>query len=137
MWFTQGELSRARAALTRVHSLAVGAGDTEMVVRADDLSARVEHALGNLDGARERFIRAVEGFELLDMPWGVGNARIGLAAVSVATGDVDRAAQLLDEATPALQHAGPWFVTRAMFVRSILALRRGTQMMQSRWSATA
>jgi predicted ATPase/DNA-binding XRE family transcriptional regulator len=126
MWFTQGELSRARAALTRAHSLAVGAGDMDMVVRADDLSARVEHALGNLDGARERFIRAIEGFEALGIPWGVGNAQIGMAAVSVATGDVHRAEQLLDEATPALQqHAGPWFVTRAMFVRSILALRRG------------
>jgi len=126
MWFTQGELSRARAALTRAHSLAVGAGDMDMVVRADDLSARVEHALGNLDGARERFIRAIEGFEALGIPWGVGNAQIGMAAVSVATGDVHRAERLLDEATPALQqHAGPWFVTRAMFVRSILALRRG------------
>ncbi len=125
MWFTQGELSRARAALTRAHSLAVGAGDMDMVVRADDLSARVEHALGNLDGARERFIRAIEGFEALGIPWGVGNAQIGMAAVSVATGDVQRAEQLLDEATPALQHAGPWFVTRAMLVRSILALRRG------------
>jgi predicted ATPase/DNA-binding XRE family transcriptional regulator len=125
MWFTQGELSRARAALTRAHSLAVGAGDMDMVVRADDLSARVEHALGNLDGARERFIRAIEGFEALGIPWGVGNAQIGMAAVAVATGDIQRAEQLLDEATPALQHAGPWFVTRAMLVRSILALRRG------------
>jgi hypothetical protein len=77
MWFTQGELSRARAALTRAHSLAVGAGDMDMVVRADDLSARVEHALGNLDGARERFIRAIEGFEALGLPGGVGNARSG------------------------------------------------------------
>jgi len=111
--------------LTRAHSLAVGAGDMDMVVRADDLSARVEHALGNLDGARERFIRAIEGFEALGIPWGVGNAQIGMAAVAVATGDVQRAEQLLDEATPALQHAGPWFVTRAMLVRSILALRRG------------
>ena len=81
MWFTQGELSRARAALTRAHSLAVGAGDMDMVVRADDLSARVEHALGNLDGARERFPRAIEGFEALGIPWGVGNAQIGMAAV--------------------------------------------------------
>jgi len=125
MWFTQGELTRARVALTRAHSLAVGAGDMDMVVRADDLSARVEHALGNLDGARERFARVLEGFEALGFPWGVANARIGMAAVSVATGDVHRAEQLLDEATPALQHAGPWFVTRAMFVRSLLALRRG------------
>jgi len=48
-----------------------------------------------------------------------------MAAVAAATGDVDQAEHLLDEATTVLQHAGPWFLTRAMFVRSILALRRG------------
>ena len=124
MWFTQGELVRARAALTRAHALAAGAGDTDMVVRADDLSARVEHALGNLDTARERFTDAIAGFEALAIPWGVGNARIGMAAVAAATGDVDQAEHLLDEATAVLQHAGPWFLTRAMFVRGILALQR-------------
>jgi ATP/maltotriose-dependent transcriptional regulator MalT len=124
MWFTQGELVRARAALTRARALAVGAGDTEMVARADDLSARVEHALGNLNAARERFTDAIAGFKALAIPWGVGNARIGLAAVAAATGDVDQAEHLLDEATAVLQHAGPWFLTRAMFVRGILALQR-------------
>jgi predicted ATPase/DNA-binding XRE family transcriptional regulator len=125
MWFTQGELVRARSALTRAHALAVGAGDMDMVVRADDLSARVEHAQGNLNAARKRFASAIAGFEALSIPWGVGNAQIGMAAVAAATGDVDQAERLLDEATSVLQHAGPWFLTRAMFVRSILALRRG------------
>jgi predicted ATPase/DNA-binding XRE family transcriptional regulator len=125
MWFTQGELVRARAALTRAHALAVGAGDMDMVVRADDLSARVEHAQGDLNAARKRFANAIAGFEALAIPWGVANARIGMAAVAAATGNVDEAEHLLDEATSVLQHAGPWFLTRAMFVRSILALRRG------------
>jgi predicted ATPase/DNA-binding XRE family transcriptional regulator/ribosomal protein S18 acetylase RimI-like enzyme len=125
MWFTQGELVRARAALTRAHALAVGAGDTEMVVRADDLSARVEHANGSLNAARDRFAAAIAGFEALAIPWGVGNAQIGMAAVAAATGDVDQAEHLLDEAISVLQHAGPWFLTRAMFLRGILALRRG------------
>jgi hypothetical protein len=48
-----------------------------------------------------------------------------MAAVAAASGDVDQAECLLDKATPVLQHAGPWFLTRAMFLRSILALRRG------------
>ena len=125
MWFTQGELVRARAALTRAQALAVGAGDKDMVVRVDDLSARVEHALGNLDAARQRFSDAIAGFEALALPWGVGNARIGMAVVAAASGDVDQAEQLLDEATAVLQQAGPWFLTRAMLVRGILALRRG------------
>jgi ATP/maltotriose-dependent transcriptional regulator MalT len=97
----------------------------DMVVRADDLSARVEHAQGDLNAARKRFANAIAGFEALAIPWGVANAQIGMAAVAAATGNVDEAEHLLDEATSVLQHAGPWFLTRAMFVRSILALRRG------------
>jgi predicted ATPase/DNA-binding XRE family transcriptional regulator len=125
MWFMQGELVQARAALARAHALATGAGDTDTVVRADDLSGRVEHALGNLNAARERFADAIAGFEALAIPWGVGNARIGMAAVAAATGDVVEAERLLDDATSVLQRAGPWFATRALFVRALLALRRG------------
>jgi hypothetical protein len=125
MWFMQGELGRARAALARAHALAVSAGDADVVVRSDHLSARVEHALGNVDAARERFRAAVAGFELLAIPWGVGNAQTGMAAVAAASGNPDEAERLLDEAAPALEHAGPWFLTRALFVRGILALRRG------------
>jgi len=125
MCFMQGELDRARAALTRAHALAVGAGDADTAVLADDLSARVEHAQGNLGAARERFADAIAGCEALAIPWGVGNAKIGLAAVAAAAGDDDQAEHLLDEATSVLQHAGPWFQTRAMYIRGILALRRG------------
>jgi predicted ATPase/DNA-binding XRE family transcriptional regulator len=125
MWFMQGELVRARAALTRARTLAVGAGDMDTVVRAEDLSARVEHALGDLNAARDQFSAAAAGFEALAIPWGIGNARIGMAAVAAATGDVVEAERLLDDATSVLQQAGPWFMTRALFVRAILALRRG------------
>src|SRR5262249_4929715 len=54
-----------------------------------------------------------------------GNAQIGLATVAAASGHADQAEHLLDEATSVLRHTGPWFLTRAMFVRAILALRRG------------
>ncbi len=45
--------------------------------------------------------------------------------VALATGDVDQAERLLDEATAVLRHAGPWFLTLALYLRAILAVRRG------------
>ena len=125
MWFMQGNLVSARDALTRAHALAVGADDADMVVKTDDLMARVEHALGNLNAACERFTAAIDGFRTLGMRWGVGNAQIGMAVAVAAAGNVDEAERLLDEATAVLQHAGPWFLMRAMLVRGILAVRRG------------
>ena len=125
MWFTQGELDRARGAVTRAHALAVGAGDVDMIVKIDDLSGRVEHALGNLDAANQRFAAALAGFQRLAIPWGVGNVQIGMAAVALANGDDSEAEHLLDAASSVLQDAGPWFLMRAMLVRGILALRRG------------
>jgi ATP/maltotriose-dependent transcriptional regulator MalT len=48
-----------------------------------------------------------------------------MAVAVAAAGNVDEAERLLDEATAVLQHAGPWFLMRAMLVRGILAVRRG------------
>jgi hypothetical protein len=48
----------------------------------------------------------------------------GLAVVALARGDRDQAERLLDEATSVLRHAGPWFLTWALYVRAILAVRR-------------
>src|SRR5580765_2870714 len=53
LWYTQGALERARAGLNRILDLG-HARDVHMVV-AEDLSARVEHALGNLTAARDGF----------------------------------------------------------------------------------
>ena len=108
LWYTQGELERARTGLTRALALA-HAVDMETVVRAEDLSARVEHALGNLKAARDRFALAVDGFRSLGLTWGTGNALSGMASVALATGDVELAEDLLDEAMPVLQQVGPWF----------------------------
>ena len=77
MWYTQGELGRARTGLTRALALAHDAGDTEMVAQAEHLFGHVEHAVGNLNAARERFTRSVEGFRALAIPWGVGNSLNG------------------------------------------------------------
>ena len=91
LWYTQGDLERARAGLDRALTLG-HAGDIDTVV-AQDLSARVEHALGNLTAARERFTRAVEGFRSLGILWGTGNALSGMASLA------------LRPATPAKQSA--------------------------------
>jgi ATP/maltotriose-dependent transcriptional regulator MalT len=48
-----------------------------------------------------------------------------MAVLALATGDADQAERLLDEATAVLRHAGPWFLTWALYVRAILAVRRG------------
>ena len=47
-----------------------------------------------------------------------------MAVVALASGDADQAERLLDEATSVLRHAGPWFLTWALYVRAILAVRR-------------
>ena len=124
LWYTQGELERARTGLNRAIALA-HAGDMDAVVWAEDLSARVEHALGNLNAAGEWFTRAVEGFQSRAIAWGSGNALSGMASVALAAGDAGQAERLLDQAMPVLRQAGPWFLTWALNVRAIVAVRRG------------
>ena len=97
----------------------------DVVAQAEHLFGHVEHALGNVNAARDRFTRSVEGFRALAIPWGTGNALSGMAVVALATGDAGQAERLLDEATSVLRHAGPWFLTWALYVRAILAVRRG------------
>ena len=125
MLFTQRELGRARSAVSRALRLVRDAGDMGMVAQAEDLSARVEHALDNVDAARDHFARSIEAFQTLGIQWGAGNALIGMAGISLATDEDREAERLLDEATSVLRDAGPWFHARALFVRAILAVRRG------------
>jgi predicted ATPase/DNA-binding XRE family transcriptional regulator len=125
MWWTQGELGRAHAGLERVLALAHGDGDMETVAQAEHISGHVEHAVGNLNAARDRFAHSIEGFRALAIPSGTGNALSGMAVLALATGDAGQAERLLDEATSVLRHAGPWFLTWALYVRAILAVRRG------------
>jgi predicted ATPase/DNA-binding XRE family transcriptional regulator len=125
MWWTQGELGRARTGLNHALALAHGAGDMETVAQAEHILGHVEHALGNVKAARERFAHSIEGFRALAIPSGTGNALSGMAVLALATGDAGQAERLLDEATSVLQHAGPWFLTWALYVRAVLAVRRG------------
>jgi predicted ATPase/DNA-binding XRE family transcriptional regulator len=126
MWYSQGELARARIAVDRTLALARGAGDLTMVAQASNLFGHVEHAAGNIAAARDRFSTSVAGFRELAVPWGIGNGLTGMAAGVLASGDPGQAELLLDEAMSALRHAGPWFLSLALYVRAILAVRRGT-----------
>jgi hypothetical protein len=97
-----------------------------MVVHAEFLSGFIELASGNLDAARDRFAQSVEGFQALGTPWGVGNALSGMASVVLATGDAEHAERLLAQSTSALRDAGPWFLVYPLYLRAILAVRRGS-----------
>jgi predicted ATPase/DNA-binding XRE family transcriptional regulator len=125
MRYTQGELERARTALARALSLARVAGDSDLFITADNLLGHIEHAVGNLDAARDRFTRSLAAFRERAVPWGIGNALSGMAAVALATGDVNEGERLLLEATSALRQAGPWFVAPVTNLRAMLAARRG------------
>jgi hypothetical protein len=125
MWYTQGELARARTAVDRALVLASGAGDRDVVAQVEHLSGHIEHATGNVKAARDRFAHSVEGFRALAIPSGTGNALSGMAVLALATGDVGEAERLLDEATSVLRHAGPWFLTWTLYARAILAVRHG------------
>jgi predicted ATPase/DNA-binding XRE family transcriptional regulator len=125
MWYTQGDLGRARTMLNRALALDHGAGDMNVVAQAEHLFGHVEHAVGDTNAARARFTRSAEGFRALGIPSGIGVALSGLALIALATGDAGQAERLLDEATSVLRQAGPWFLTWALYVRAILAVRRG------------
>ena len=75
--------------------------------------------------ARNWFARALEGYRALPIPWGTGNALIGMSGVAIESDDPDEAERLLAEATSVLRDSGPWFLSRALLVRAILAVGRG------------
>ena len=125
MLYTQGEHQRSRIVVTRALALAQCVGDMEMVAQAEHLFGHVEYAVGNMNEAGRRFAHSVKGFSTLAIPWGTGLALSGLAEVVLASGDADEAERLLDEAASVLRKAGPWFMSLGLYVRAILALRRG------------
>ncbi|HET7220643.1 MAG TPA: helix-turn-helix domain-containing protein [Vicinamibacterales bacterium] len=124
MSHTQGDPARARARVVRALELSRAEGDTSVMVHAENLLGHVEQTSGNAAAASDLFTRSRDGFRTLGIPWGAGNALIGLASVALATGDTDRAERLLDEATAVLRDAGPWFLNLPLYLRAILAVRR-------------
>lgn len=125
MSYTVGDREHARARIVRALTLARGAGDMAVIAHAENLLGHIEHTTGNIDAASDLFARSVERFRMLAIPWGAGNALIGMAGIALARGDAHRAECLLDEATSVLRHAGPWFLNLPLYIRAILAVRRG------------
>jgi predicted ATPase len=125
MWYMQGDLERAREALDRALVLARDVSDMVLVAQTENTSAHVERASGNLTAAHARFTRGLEAYRAVDVPSGVGNSLTGMAAVALATGDFAQAERLLDEAASVLRNAGPWFLSLGLWLRALLAVRRG------------
>jgi len=122
---TRGELERARMRVTRAIELARGSRDLDAVARGAWTFGHIEHAAGNVDAARDWFTKSRDLFLRLAIPWGIGYASSGLAWVALAAGDDDNAKRLADEAESALQSSGPWFLALGLYIRAVLALRRG------------
>jgi len=125
MCYAQGELAQSRSVLGRALTLDSGAGDPDALAQAEHLLGYVDHADGNLEAARTHFKRSIERFQELPNHWGTGHALTGLAWVAVAMGDAAEAERLLGEATSLLRHAGPWYSLLTLYLRAILAVRRG------------
>lgn len=125
MSYVQGELESARTALTRARALARDGDDVGMMAHSEIVLGHVERSAGNFDAARERFTCCLHHFQSLAIPWATGNALAGMAAIALATGDTREAERLVDQATSSLQGAGPWFLHLGLYVRAILAVRRG------------
>ena len=124
MWYSLGALGQARAGLTRGLALALDTGDSGTVAQAEHLLGHVEHGAGNIDAARDRFTRSIEGFRQLAIPWGLGNSLNGMAKVALTIGNTAEAERLLDEAASVLR-GSPWFLALVSYRRAILAVRRG------------
>jgi tetratricopeptide (TPR) repeat protein len=99
--------------------------DAVVRAEAEEIAGRIELGLGDFAAAHDWFARALEGFSTLGLLWGAGSALLGMTTIPLETNDADQAERLLNEATFVLQHAGPWFMARALIIRAILAVRRG------------
>jgi predicted ATPase/DNA-binding XRE family transcriptional regulator len=124
MWYTQGQVAHAREWLSRALSLGPDVA-ADVVAMAEILFGHVEQATGNQRAAHERFTRSIDQFGALSSAWGIGNALMGMASVTLASGDIIAAERLLDEATSVLRQAGPWFLNLPLYIRANVAVQRG------------
>jgi predicted ATPase/DNA-binding XRE family transcriptional regulator len=125
MSYTQGALASSRVAMTEALALAESVDELDIVAEAKNLLGHLEHAGGNNDAALRWFGQSVDAFKALSVPWGVGNGLSGMAWVALARADLDGAGHLLDEAGPWLARAGPWFSELGLYIRGVMAIRRG------------
>jgi len=123
--YTQGALPSAHMAMTEALALAESVDELDIAAEAKNLLGHLEHAGGNNDAALCWFTQSVDAFRALDVPWGVGNGLSGMAWVALTRADLDGADRLLDEAAPWLARAGPWFSELGLYIRAVMAVRRG------------
>jgi predicted ATPase/transcriptional regulator with XRE-family HTH domain len=126
MLYAQGNPAPARVRLLRALDLVDGAEDGALRAEIENMLGHVELATGNLDAARQRFATAVGCFRTLGIAWGTGHVMSASAWVALSAGDIALAHRLLDEAAVPLRRAGPWFSMLALYVRAVLAVRRGS-----------
>jgi predicted ATPase/DNA-binding XRE family transcriptional regulator len=125
MSYSQGELDRATTGLDRLFALARSIDDSSTIAHAENLSGHIHRKRGDVNAARDAFSRGLEIFRALGMFRGVGGALNGLAAVALASGDVEEAERLLRDAALVLRDSGPWFQTIGAYTRGVLTVRRG------------
>ena len=125
MCYAQGNLTRAREALTGTVALAREAADWSLQAQAEHLFGHAELAVGNIAAATTRFTNSVDQFKTLGIAWGIGAALTGMAWVALSEGNVPLVERLLDEATEVLRAAGPWFMSLVRYLRALLAVHRG------------
>ena len=125
MWYAQGAIEPARAAVIRALALVDGTSDLDVLAHAEHLYGHFERAVGRLSVARDLFARSVDRFQALSLHWGTGIALNSMASIAFSTGDGAEGERLLDAATLVLRHAGPWFSMPVLYVRAIQAVRRG------------
>jgi tetratricopeptide (TPR) repeat protein len=125
MSHTSGDLEQARSAASRALALAREADETTVMLHALHLLGHIEQARGNVDNANVLLGQSLDGFKAASMPWGIGNALVGMATAALAARDVQKAERLLDEASSVLRHAGPWFLNLPLYIHAIAAVQRG------------
>ena len=125
MSHTSGDLEQAHSAASRALALAREADETIVMLHALHLLGHIEQARGNVDNANVLLGQSLDGFKAASMPWGIGNALVGMATAALAARDVQKAERLLDEASSVLRHAGPWFLNLPLYIHAIAAVQRG------------
>jgi tetratricopeptide (TPR) repeat protein len=123
--YAQGDLVRAREMLRRAQPFSEAAGDAWTTMQIENLMGHVDKADGHLDDARVHFSRGLAGFRSVGRPGATANALSGLAWVALSMGDVVEAERWLDEADDVVRDAGPWFLMLPLYLRAIIAVRRG------------
>jgi predicted ATPase/DNA-binding XRE family transcriptional regulator len=126
MRFARGELERARREGDRALALAHDTGQRDVVAEAEYTLGHIERAAGNVHAARARFATSLEMFRALDMLPGARKALIGMAALALITGEAAEAERLVGEAASLMKSDDPWFRSFGLWMRALLAVRRGS-----------